>query len=84
MEVYRRGSDQDKYNSAVIGVSAFPHRCDQCEFKTKRKFDLKRHNMHKHSLCDVTFPCERCGKVFNYEASLKRHIKTCQENSPNV
>ena len=32
--------NKTKYNNAVIEVSAFPHRCDQCEFKTKRKFDL--------------------------------------------
>ena len=48
--------------------------CHYCE-KTLLGNNLWR---HKHSLCDVTFPCERCGKVFNYEASLNRHIKTCQ------
>ena len=71
--------NKTKYNTAFVEASAFPHGCEQCNFKTKRKDDLKRHCMHKHSLCDVTFPCERCGKVFKYEASLKRHNKTCQE-----
>ena len=48
-----------KYNTDKTKVSAFPHRCEQCNFKTKRKFDIKRHYMQKHSLCDVTFPCEK-------------------------
>ena len=73
-----------KYNTSLVEVSSFPHKCEQCAFKTKRKFDLKRHYMQKHSLCDVNFPCELCGKVFKYEASHKRHIKTCQEKSQNV
>jgi len=66
-----------KFNTDQTDVSAFPHGCEQCDFKTKRKYDLKRHYMQKHSLCDVTFPCEKCAKVFSYESSLKRHIKTC-------
>ena len=70
--------NKTKYNTALIDVSAYPHECEQCSFKSKRKFDLKRHYMHKHSLCDVTFACERCGKVFNYEASMKRHTKSCK------
>ena len=73
-----------KYNTDQVAVSAFPHGCEQCDFKTKRHFDLKRHYMQKHSLCDATFPCEKSAKVFKYENSLKRHTKTCQESIPKV
>lgn len=73
-----------KYNTDQIIVSSFPHECEQCDFKTKRSYDLKRHYMHKHSLVEVTFPCENCTKVFNYESSLKRHSKVCQEPIPKA
>ena len=73
-----------KYNTDQIEVSAFPYRCEQCDFKTKRKFDLKRHCMQKHSLCDVTFPCVKCAKIFKYESCLKRHNKTCLESIPKA
>ena len=76
--------NKTKYNTAVVEVSHFPHGCEVCDFKTKKKFDLKRHYKQKHSLCDVTYPCERCGKVFKYETSVKRHNKTCQENGSKV
>ena len=79
-EIYNK----TKYNTALIDVSADPHECEQCDFKSKRRFDLKRHYMHKHSLFDVTFASERCGRVFNYEASMKRHTKFCQELIPKV
>ena len=72
--------NQTKYDTDLITVSAYPHECQECNFRTKRKFDLKRHYKHKHSLCDLSFACERCGKAFQYESSLKRHYKTCQEH----
>ena len=83
MEAHRRSSWQDKITD-ITEVSAFPHGCEQCDFKTKRHFDHKRHYMQRQSLCDVTYPCEKCAKVFNYENSLKRHTKTCQESIPKV
>ena len=71
--------NKTKINTDMIHVSAYPHNCDQCTFRTKRKFDLKRHVMQKHSLCKMTFPCEICGKEYRYKASLDRHVKSHQD-----
>ena len=66
-----------KINTDIIVVSSHPFKCEICDFSCKRKHDLKRHNMQKHSLCDLTFSCEHCNKTFKYEASVKRHAKNC-------
>ena len=67
-----------KINTDMTEVSAYPHLCDQCTFSTKRKYDLKRHKMQKHSECNVSFPCEQCGKGFKNESSLRRHNIFCK------
>ena len=67
-----------RVNTDMIEVSAYPHLCDQCTFSTKRKHDLKRHKMQKHSKCDVLFSCEQCGKGFKHESSLRRHNIFCK------
>ena len=70
-----------KINTDMIEVSAYPHKCDQCSYSTKRKHDLKRHTQQKHSECDVSFVCEQCGKNFQYELSVRRHKKNCTGGS---
>ena len=69
--------NKTKINTDMMEVSAYPYQCDQCGYSSKRKHDLKRHKMQKHSECDASFPCEQCGKSFKYEASLKRHGVAC-------
>ena len=63
----------------MIAVIAYPHACEQCSFRTKRKYDLKQHKMQQHSLCELTFPCEVCGKAFKYQTSVKKHVKKCKD-----
>ena len=70
-----------KIETAVVEVSAYPYNCDSCNFRTKRKHDLKRHNMQNRSLVEVMFPCEICNKKFKYESSMKRHA-TSHEDEP--
>lgn len=68
-----------KINTDMIAVIAYPHACEQCSFRTKRKYDLKQHKMQQHSLCELTFPCEVCGKAFKYQTSVKKHEKKCKD-----
>ena len=42
----------------------FAFKCELCSFISKRKHDLKRHVMRKHSEVDVSFPCALCDKTF--------------------
>ena len=67
--------NKTKVNTKIVSVSAYPHKCDQCDFSSKRKHDLKRHVMQKHSLCQLSFNCNTCGKSYAYKGSLERHMK---------
>ena len=42
--------DKTRSNTDKIDVTSYPYDCEQCSFSSKRKFDLKRHVMVKHSL----------------------------------
>ena len=68
------------YNTAKAEVLVYAFKCEMCSFSTKRKHDLKRHVMRKHSDVDVSFLCALCDKTFQYEQSLKKHMK-CHETS---
>ena len=68
------------YNTAKAEVLVYAFKCEMCSFSIKRKHDLKRHVMRKHSDVDVNFLCALCDKTFQYEQSLKKHMK-CHETS---
>lgn len=68
---------ETRFNTRKKTVKSYPFKCDECEFFTKRKFDLKVHKQNKHSGVDVQFPCNVCTKTFKYQASLKVHMKKC-------
>ena len=64
----------------MTSVSAYPHKCEECTFSTKRKFDLKRHVMQKDSVCQLSFTCAIGGKEYLYKTSLDRHMKVYGES----
>ena len=51
-------------------------KCEMYSFISKRKHDLKRHVMRKHSEVDVSIQCALCDKTFQYEQS---HILQVEE-----
>ena len=65
-----------KYDTDLISVPARPYNCSHCSYNTKRKHDLKRHVMKKHSDVQLSFPCQLCDKTFGYEKNMVRHMKT--------
>ena len=64
------------YNTSKAEVLVYAVLCEMCSFSTKRKHGLKRHVMRKHSEVDVSFPCALCDITFQYEQSLKKHMKS--------
>lgn len=68
------------------------HKCAMCEYQTKRKFDLKRHHVAKHSCkneqkkddkiqCENVIPsllhCNKCYKGYSSKRYLSQHEKNC-------
>ena len=49
------------------------HKCDQCDYQTKYKYQLKRHFL-KHS-SDQPFACDECGRRCKSADALKSHMK---------
>ena len=50
------------------GVS---YNCDQCDYKTTRKDNLKRHKLTKHE--GVSYNCDQCDYKAKTKDRLKRH-----------
>ena len=51
--------DVDKltiYNTSKAEILVYAFKCEMCSFSAKRRYDLKRHVMQKHSKVDVSFP----------------------------
>ena len=51
-------------------ISNSMHSCDQCDYKSKWKIDVKRHIESVHG--DVLHSCDQCD--FKTKYNLKRHI----------
>jgi hypothetical protein len=51
-------------------------RCDKCNFKTKQRFNIKQHELLKHTSVEeaLLFHCEHCSYKTKLEYCLKRHI----------
>ena len=56
-------------NTAKAEVLVYVFKCEMYSFISKRKHDLKRHVMRKHSEVDVSIQCALCDKTFQYEQS---------------
>ena len=48
------------------------HRCDLCDYRSKRKGHLKRHMQEKHGP-NEKIQCEFCHKVFKNERCFAQH-----------
>ena len=69
-------SIEQRLNVLKTNVKAYPFKCDECEYVTKRNHDLKRHKEVKHSIgVEIVYPCEHCSKTFKYKSSRKAHEK---------
>ena len=53
--------------------------CYQCNFVTKRKYNLQQHKLKLHrSQSDLT-SCDICSKTFKYISNLRRHFSNSHQ-----
>jgi hypothetical protein len=70
-----------RHISNVHNLLPSSYQCDKCDFKTKRKCELKIHKEHKHSPgIEMVFPCNKCEKTFKYKKTRTRHEKIAHDN----
>ena len=77
--LWRHMQEVHKYTNIdpkKVFVPLRPFKCDQCSFSTKRKHDLQRHIMKQHAEVEPSYECKICQKLFSYESSMKRHLKS--------
>ena len=48
--------------------------CDICSLSFTETKSMHAHKKLKHSLDNETYPCLVCGKIFNQEKNMKRHL----------
>ena len=68
------------FEKEQIKVEPKIYYCDICDYKAKRKFDVKRHQT-RHSNTKPRKPeifCEICNKKFSRNAKLNSHMETCK------
>ena len=69
-----------RHFSDVHNLLPSSYQCDECDFKTKRKYHLKIHKEHKHSPgIEMVFPCNKCDKTFKYKKTRTRHEKIAHD-----
>lgn len=59
---------------AIEPIETF--KCQNCDFETNSKSDLKRHKLSIHSDSDLV-NCEQCSHVFSNQKLLGLHVKRC-------
>ena len=68
------------FEKKQIKVEPKIYYCDICDYKAKRRFDVKRHQT-RHSNTKPRKPeifCEICNKKFSRNAKLNSHMETCK------
>ena len=63
------------FNTDKISVPVYAFECEHCDYKAKRKENLKIHMKNKHSDNKKNIPCEKCGKEFSNTQNMRRHAK---------
>ena len=71
--------EETRLNLEKTRVMVYEYKCDECDFRTKRKYLLDYHKQRKHSQDVPSFKCENCNKTFSYRSSLNRHKKSCHK-----
>ena len=75
---YNRHNNSVKHKKAVGEIDKF-HHCDQCDYKSNRKYNLQLHisRMHdENSEVHHKFECVLCQKTFRDMFNLKVHTKS--------
>ena len=71
------GGDRGERNTPPPALSIFE--CHHCHKICRSKAGLTTHirRMHERSALKVTFPCDKCDRIFKQEGNLRNHEKIC-------
>ena len=72
-----------KHNTSKVVQQPPDFSCDKCEFVSKRKGALTRHNNEAHNAKKILFECPECTYSSNRKENLKVHIKNVHRKSKN-
>jgi hypothetical protein len=56
--------------------------CDQCDYQTGRKGDVRKHQQYKHE--GVRYACGQCEYQTKDRSSLRKHQKAVHEGVTNI
>jgi len=72
--------------SEIINLRIKPFKCEDCDYSSSRKGDLKKHISSQHAKHDVgsfdegkVYTCEICNSEFKDRSNLKKHILVVHE-----
>ena len=80
LSVLNRHISHAHFEKKQINVEPKIYYCDICDYKTKKKFNVKKHQS-RHSKTKPKKPeifCEICNKKFSRIAKLNSHMETCK------
>ena len=70
MSSINESQSENKSDYKVDSIHGYS--CDQCDYKTKWKSSLKRHEDSVHG--GVRYPCDQCDHKATWKSNLKTHI----------
>lgn len=76
--VYKKNLVCHRRKCAKLANNREQYVCETCQKTFKKKKHLKQH-MAVHS--DPEFNCEKCGKLFIWKVSFKKHAKQCHRET---
>ena len=57
----------------VLGKNGKLHYCEQCEYKSTKAYNVKKHTMSMHD--GIRYPCSHCDYKATENGHLKKHIR---------
>ena len=79
--VCRKDNCENSGKSDCLELSHFRNFCDQCEFSSRKLYDLKSHTKITHEGFTGSFPCAECDFSTDVRDSLRKHTMRVHEGT---